>query len=102
MEEPNLSPSLCRTLAHFNPLGMEITEDEVRSWAFIIWPTFITYKYKKPDVALRKWWRRVTERDISQARDRLCRLAEEREIKALEGHEEKAPARVIDFASRLR
>ncbi len=102
MEEPNLSPDLCRTLAHFNPLGMKITEAEVRSWAFIVWPTFTSYGYKKPNVALTKWWKNVTERDIIQARERLQRMSEEREIAALSGHvEDEAPTNVIDFAARL-
>ena len=102
MEEPNLSPELCRMLAHYNPLGMTITEEEVRSWAFIIWPSFLEHRYKKQDKALKSWWKRISESDIIQARSRLQRLAEEREINALEGHvDEKAPAQIIDFASRL-
>ena len=102
MEEPKLSPELCRTLAHYNPLGMEISEEEVRSWVFIIWPTFLEYKYKKQDRALKSWWKRISESDILQARERLRRLAEEREVKILDGHsEEQAPAKIIDFASRL-
>ena len=102
MEEPDLSPELCRTLAHFNPLGMEISEEEVRSWAFIIWPTFLDYGYKNHPRALKNWWKRVTERDILQARERLHRLAQEREIQSLERHsEERMPSKVIDFASRL-
>ena len=102
VEDPNLSPELCRTLAHFNPLGMTITEEEVRSWAFILWPSFLEYEYKKPEKALKNWWKRVTESDILQARERLRRLAEEREIEALENHDEEGtPAQIIDFASRL-
>lgn len=102
MEEPVLSPELCRMLAHYNPLGMTISEAEVQSWAFIIWPSFLEYGYKKQDKALKNWWKRVTESDILQARARLQRLAEERETRALEGHvEEGAPAKIIDFASRL-
>lgn len=102
MQEPSLSPELCRTLAHYNPLGMTISEEEVRSWAFIIWPSFLEYKYKKQDKALKNWWKNITESDILQARERLRRLAEEREVKILEGHsEEQAPAKIIDFASRL-
>ena len=102
MEEPNLSPDLCRTLAHFNPLGMEITEEEVRSWAFIIWPMFLGYGYKKPNVALTKWWSHVTERDIIQARARLQRMSEEKEIAVLTSHvEDEPPTNVIDFAARL-
>ena len=102
MEEPNLSPDLCRMLAHFNPLGMKITEEEVQSWAFIIWPSFLEHGYTRQDKALKSWWKRISESDIIQARSRLQRLAEEREIATLEGHvDEKAPAKVIDFASRL-
>jgi len=102
VEEPNLSPDLCRTLAHFNPLGMTLTEAEVRSWAFIIWPSFVARGYKNQNLALTNWWKRVTESDILQARARLRRMADEREISALEGHpEDKAPANVVDFAARL-
>lgn len=102
MEEPSLSPELCRTLAHFNPLGMAISEEEVQSWAFIIWPSFLEHGYKKQDKALKNWWKRVTESDILQARERLRRMAEEREIQTLKGHsEERMPTQVIDFASRL-
>ncbi len=99
MEEPDLSPELCRQLAHFNPLGMTITIEEVQSWAFIIWPSFCDHHYKKPNVALKKWWQRISERDIDQARARLQRMNDQREISALEGHEDERPDNVLDFAA---
>lgn len=99
MDEPNLSPELCRELAHFNPLGMIITPEEVRSWAFIIWPSFCDHKYPRPNVAIKKWWKNVSEKDIIQARERLQRMIDHREIAALEGHEDERPDNVIDFAA---
>lgn len=72
MERPVFKPEFYRELALENPLGLTIHWREAEAWFnYIAWPAYKTYGYTKHHRATRRWWARVTMRDLDRARDAM-------------------------------
>jgi len=95
MNKPVLSPRFKRELADNNPIGMLLTEDDVQAWFDLVWLKFSTYNYRQGrgcKSAIVRWWSRVRESEIDQARTRAARIADEHEVRSLDRQ-----AGLVDF-----
>jgi hypothetical protein len=72
VERPVFKPEFYRELASENPLGLTIHWREVEAWFNIVaWPAYKTYTYRQHKKAVRRWWARVSERDLDRTREAM-------------------------------
>jgi len=82
--KPVFSPQFLTHLADNNPLGMNLSADDVQAWFDLNWVKYETYRYKNHKRAIAAWWSRVSQYDIAQARERIARLQETDEVAVME------------------
>ena len=97
MEKPKLSPQFCRALAEENPIGLPLTEDDVREWFDFVWARYRDYGYRNHARAIKSWWHRIEWRDIERARERAHNLRVHAERQRIEAQ----PTNVVDLFSRV-
>ena len=79
MERPVFKPEFYRELASENPLGLTIHWREVEAWFNIVaWPAYKTYPYRQHKKAVRRWWSRVSERELDRVRNAMENVTLER------------------------
>ena len=76
-EKPVLKPAFWQHLAANNPIGMPLTEQDVRDWFDLKWITYAEHDYTRHRKAIASWWSRVREEEILQARERAERVRDE-------------------------
>lgn len=87
-EKPVLSDGFCRELAAENPLGDDITIQDVRDWFDLKWLQYRERGYSNHRRAIIRWWSNLTEAELSRARERASRLRERAEAKRMREIEE--------------
>lgn len=89
MKKPVFKPEFYRELARDNPLGLTIHWRVVEAWFnYIAWPAYKTYRYTRHQVAVRRWWARVSERDL----DRTHNAMENVKMAAAQESQDELPA----------
>lgn len=99
MTKPVLSPRFLRQLAAENPLGLPLTEQDVRDWWDYIWPVYRDRGYRDHKRAIKRWWQRVEGGELDRARERAHNLRVRAARQAIEAQGEP---NVVDLYSRLQ
>jgi hypothetical protein len=72
LKKPVFKPAFYRELASENPLGITLHWREAEAWFnFIAWPAYKTYGYRAHKKATRRWWARLSIKELERARDAM-------------------------------
>lgn len=68
LDKPIFTPEFYRELAQENPLGLKLHWREAEAWfLFIAWPSYKTYNYTRHRQTVRRWWSKISMRDLERA-----------------------------------
>lgn len=84
IRKPKLSPQFWADLAANNPLGYDLTAEDVEGWFDFVWLQYRERHYKRHQRAIISWWSRVRPEDIERARARMNEISGSAEAKRLQ------------------
>ena len=67
-EAPSLKPAFWQDLAIRNPFGVELTEQHVMDWFYLVaYLRYRTYGYRRHAIMIMRWWAGASLADVRQA-----------------------------------